>query len=322
MLPRLSPGVLPRGHSLSADASQLAAAMAAQWLAGGLEVGSGAAGAAPSVLASCEPSAAQIAVAAGGGALPAPAVTPPQDPVTTAPTAEDGASLIGDAVLQVVGAAPHAAKDVSLDAKQQQLSTGASRQGSRSKPLSSAASCTPPAAAPVMLQETTSVDAVVAVAAATSSAAAPVTTAGSKAMLPTAEAKGGSGSAGLAWPAAMPRPAGMLAGAGGCGPLPIAAAVDSSTAELAREIAVMKRLAHPNVVALHEVGEGKVDGGLITHRKACKGVSTVATLQSRGGTSLLAGWAIVPVVPSSSTCGSCQHSRVAVQMTGSRASLE
>jgi serine/threonine protein kinase len=36
--------------------------------------------------------------------------------------------------------------------------------------------------------------------------------------------------------------------------MPIAAAVDATTSELAREIAVMKRLNHPNVVKLFEVG--------------------------------------------------------------------
>ena len=36
-------------------------------------------------------------------------------------------------------------------------------------------------------------------------------------------------------------------------PLPLAAAVEGTTSELAREIAVMKRLNHPNVVKLFEV---------------------------------------------------------------------
>jgi hypothetical protein len=35
--------------------------------------------------------------------------------------------------------------------------------------------------------------------------------------------------------------------------LPLAAAVEGTTSELAREIAVMKRLNHPNVVKLFEV---------------------------------------------------------------------
>lgn len=54
---------------------------------------------------------------------------------------------------------------------------------------------------------------------------------------------------------------GMCGGRSSPAPLPIAAAVDAATRELAREIGVMQRLNHPHVTKLFEVRNKQLNGG-------------------------------------------------------------
>jgi len=164
-------------------------------------------------------------------AVPAPPQQPAAQAVLPQPAPTEPADGVGTG---------QAVAEYGCDATLHDVGDCTSRQGSISAGLSRTSSCLPPASCAAPAANSTATATVAAAAGAAGAASVP---AGLTALPQPSRIGPAAGQRGVAMPAGRHSP----------GPMPIAAAVDATTTELAREIAVMQKLNHPGVVKLFEV---------------------------------------------------------------------